>query len=194
MTKTDKNIKRLFDIFFSIIGLLLLGWIILILIIISKIFIGGKGIFIQNRVGQYGELFAIYKIQTMNSKDVGKEKLKESNLGDFLRKSKVDELPQLLNVLIGNMSFVGPRPDVKGFADELIGEERIILEVKPGITGPASIHFKSEERILKSKSNSDEYNREVIWPQKIKMNMKYVKEYSFFKDIQLLFKTFLTYK
>ena len=189
MTRAEKNIKRLFDIFFSIIGLLLLGWILLIIVLLSKIFIGGKGIFTQDRVGQFGEIFAIYKIQTIGNRDDEEGNVKLSRLGEFLRKSKIDELPQLLNVLYGNMSFVGPRPDIKGYADELIGEEKIILEVKPGITGPASIYFKSEEKLLESKNNPEKYNREVIWPKKVRINIKYVKEYSFCRDIYYLFKT-----
>tara|TARA_R110002074_G_scaffold254292_2_gene426323 strand:+ start:3927 stop:4505 length:579 start_codon:yes stop_codon:yes gene_type:complete len=189
LTRAEKNIKRLFDIFFSIIGLLLLGWILLIIVLLSKIFIGGKGIFTQDRVGQFGEIFAIYKIQTIGNRDDEEGNVKLSRLGEFLRKSKIDELPQLLNVLYGNMSFVGPRPDIKGYADELIGEEKIILEVKPGITGPASIYFKSEEKLLESKNNPEKYNREVIWPKKVRINIKYVKEYSFCRDIYYLFKT-----
>ena len=109
--------------------------------------------------------------------------------GLFLRDSKFDELPQLWNVLIGTMSFVGPRPDVLGFADELSGKEKLILSIKPGITGPATLYFKNEEKLLQLQQNREKYNKQVIWPQKVAMNIKYINEYSFRKDIYYIYKT-----
>lgn len=117
-----------------------------------------------------------------------------SVFGDFLRKSKLDELPQLYNVFLGDMSFVGPRPDLIGFADALEGEDRLILEVKPGITGPASLYFLNEQRLLDQVENAEKYNKEVIWPKKVELNLAYVKNYSFRKDIYYLLKTILLSK
>jgi lipopolysaccharide/colanic/teichoic acid biosynthesis glycosyltransferase len=191
MTKTDKNIKRFFDIIFSCIGLLLTGWLILLIILISKLIIRGNGIFKQKRIGQYGKLFVIYKIETIHPREVSKVNIQITFFGKILRKYKIDELPQLWNVLEGTMSFVGPRPDIQGFADLLEGDDKTILNIKPGITGPATLHFRNEEEILQLQDNPETYSREVIWPQKIILNRMYINEYSFFKDIKYLFKTLL---
>ena len=112
-----------------------------------------------------------------------------TKIGRFWRKSKIDELPQLINVFLGEMSFVGPRPDVPGFADKLKGEDRIILSIKPGITGPASIHFKNEENLLAQQENPEHYNKTVIWPKKVALNKEYIKNYSIFKDVKYIYKT-----
>jgi lipopolysaccharide/colanic/teichoic acid biosynthesis glycosyltransferase len=112
-----------------------------------------------------------------------------TTIGGFFRRVKIDELPQLWNVLIGQMSFVGPRPDVAGYADKLKGEDRIILSVKPGITGPAQLAYRDEEKILSNQNNHIKYNDEVIWPDKIKINRMYVENYSFFKDLYYIGKT-----
>lgn len=112
-----------------------------------------------------------------------------TNMGRFLRKTKLDELPQLWNVLVGEMSFVGPRPDVQGYADQLKGEDRIILSVKPGITGPASLAYKNEEELLAQQNNPKAYNDTVIWPDKVRLNKIYVEHYNLKKDIYYIFKT-----
>ncbi len=114
-----------------------------------------------------------------------------TKIGRFLRKTKLDELPQLWNVLIGDMSLVGPRPDVPGYADKLKGEDRIVLTVRPGITGPASLYFKNEETLLAKQNDPKRYNDEVIWPQKVKINRNYILEYSFKKDLMYIFKTII---
>lgn len=189
LTTTEKNTKRVFDVFLSCIGLILLGWLIILMIIISKIVIGGKGIFTQQRVGQYGKPFKIYKIETIHPKEANLERLKISRLGKWMRHYKIDESPQLCNVLMGSMSFVGPRPDLIGYTDKLKKEAKVILCVKPGITGPASLKFRNEEAILKEQENPKIYNDEVIWPQKVAINIKYVKEYSFVNDIYYILKT-----
>jgi lipopolysaccharide/colanic/teichoic acid biosynthesis glycosyltransferase len=110
-------------------------------------------------------------------------------IGRILRKYKLDELPQLWNVFTGTMSFVGPRPDVSGYADKLTGEDRIILSVRPGITGPASLRFRNEEELLAKVDNPQQYNDEVIWPRKVTINREYVEHYSFIKDILYIFAT-----
>ena len=187
MTKSEIIFKRIFDLFLSLFGLLFLGWFIFLCAFISFYFTKKNGFFKQKRVGQFGNLFYIYKIRTINlnsSENFNK-------YSRFLRKSKIDELPQLLNVLLGEMSFVGPRPDIIGFADQLKGDEKKILLLKPGITGPASIFFKNEEQLLNSQNNKIKYNREIIWPKKVSLNMKYIEEYSFKNDLLFLFKTIL---
>ena len=137
----------------------------------------------------------IYKIRSMKptaeeqSSVITVNNPRITRLGHFLRKTKLDELPQLWNVLIGNMSLVGPRPDVTGFADQLKGEDRIILSVRPGITGPASIAFKHEEELLAQQENPEQYNREVIWPEKVRINKAYIENYSFWLDLRILWKT-----
>ena len=107
----------------------------------------------------------------------------------FLRKSKLDELPQLLNIVNGDMSFVGPRPDVQGYADKLEGEDRIVLDVKPGITGPAQLYFKNESKILSNQINPELYNKTVIWPKKVSINKAYIKNYPLLADFKYIYKT-----
>jgi lipopolysaccharide/colanic/teichoic acid biosynthesis glycosyltransferase len=180
-------VKRCFDVLFAILGLVLLVSLILILFLLSFIDTKSIGFFSQVRISANANKFLIYKIRTHSSKDKGTI----SKFGNFLRRSKLDELPQLINILKGDMSFVGPRPDVPGYADKLIGSDRLILTVKPGLTGPASIVFRNEEYILKQKENPIEYNDTVIWPEKVRLNVKYVQDQSFKKDLYYLIKTVL---
>jgi lipopolysaccharide/colanic/teichoic acid biosynthesis glycosyltransferase len=109
-----------------------------------------------------------------------------TRIGRILRKSKIDELPQLLNVLAGQMSFVGPRPDVPGFADRLQGEERLLLSVRPGITGPASLAYRDEEALLAAQSDPEAFNREVIYPDKVQLNLKYIRNYRLWTDLECI--------
>ena len=175
--------KRLLDIILSVIILLMVG-LAIGLIFILAFFDTGNGLFLQKRIGQYGKLFNIFKIRTINDKTS-----KISKFGLFLRKSKLDELPQLLNVLFGQMSFVGPRPDIPGYYDLLKGEERKILELKPGLTSEASLKYYNEESILKNKVDPLEYNDTVIFPDKVKMNLEYYYKQSFSEDLRIIFKT-----
>jgi len=188
-------IKRVFDIIFSLIGLILTWPIILIAWIIASLDTKSNGMFIQKRVGKDGKLFNIYKIKTMKKVDNIDTTITSSNdvritkSGKFFRKYKIDELPQLWNVLIGDMSFVGPRPDVPGYADKLEGDDRIILSIRPGITGPASLKYKNEEEILAQQEDPKWYNDNVIWPDKVKINKDYIKNWSLLKDIKYIIKT-----
>ena len=193
MSRVDKIIKRVFDFSLALIGLLLTWPIILIAWIIASIETKSNGFFLQKRVGENGKLFTIIKIKTMypnkgstittaNDKRITKS-------GKFFRRYKIDELPQLINVLKGDMSFVGPRPDVPGYADKLKGEDRIILSVKPGITGPATLKYKNEEEILAKVDDPIRYNDEVIWPDKVRINKEYIKNWSLKKDIKYILKT-----
>ena len=195
MTKKDKFLKRIFDIFFAFIGLFLLWPIILFAWIIASIETRSNGFFLQKRVGKNGKLFTIIKIKTMYegknnlSTITTKNDSRITKSGRIFRKLKIDELPQLFNILKGDMSFVGPRPDVPGYADKLQGEDRIILTIRPGITGPATLKYKNEEELLAKVDNPKEYNDKVIWPDKVKINKEYVKNWSFKKDIYYIIRT-----
>ena len=195
MSKFDKVIKRIFDIVLSIIGLVFTWPIIFISWIIATIDTKSNGMFIQKRVGQNGKLFNVYKIKTMkyipniDTTITTKDDMRITKSGAFFRKYKIDELPQLFNVLKGDMSFVGPRPDVPGYADQLEGEDRIILSIKPGITGPATIKYKNEEELLAKVDNPKQYNDEIIWPDKVKINKEYINNWSLKKDIEYIIKT-----
>ena len=178
--------KRIFDLVFAIMGLFLLSWALILLWIIASIDTRSNGFFIQKRIGQYGKPFVIFKLKT-----IGPRTCHISAIGAFLRKTKLDECPQLWNVLIGDMSFVGPRPDVAGYYDELQGEEKKILELKPGITSLASVKYRNEENLLANQENPLKYNDEVIFPDKVKMNMEYYNNHSIIEDIKIIFKTCL---
>lgn len=181
----------------AFIGLLFLWPVLLIVVLWIKIKMpGGPVIFKQKRVGKNGKLFTMYKFRTMtvdhggSSVSVAGEN-RITPLGAKLRKYKLDELPELWNVLIGDMSFVGPRPDVPGYADQLKDVDREILKLRPGITGPASLKYRDEEELLSTKLNPQKYNDEVIFPDKVKLNLFYLNHYSFVKDIQMIFCTVL---
>lgn len=191
----QRLIKRVFDLFFSFTGLLILFVPLVLMIILASFSTGHLGLFRQERVGQYGKTFRILKIRTMigNQQEdyitlAGDKRI--TGFGRFLRKYKLDELPQLWNVLAGEMSLVGPRPDVRGFADELRGRERVLLSLKPGITGPASIHYKDEEELLARQKDPVSFNKNVIWPNKVQLNMQYLENWSLWKDISCIIKTF----
>lgn len=177
-------VKRFFDILFSLIGLLLVGLIVLFFWVLASIDTQSNGFFIQERIGQWGKVFKIYKLKTIHPLTK-----KISFLGRFLRKSKMDEFPQLWNVLKGEMSFVGPRPDVAGYYDLLQGEARKILELKPGITSEASIKYKNEDILLEKQNNPLEYNDTVVFPDKVRMNLDYYYSHSFWGDIKIICKT-----
>ena len=189
-------IKYLFDKIAALFGIILLSPFILIIFVIHKIVMPkGSFLFKQERIGQYGKKFNIYKIRTMKQNGDDNNFVTTSNdkrilpFGRWLRKTKIDEIVELINVLKGDMSLVGPRPDVKGYADELKCEDRKILELKPGITGPASLKYINEEEILAKVDNAQQYNDEVIYPDKVKINLDYYYNRSFWGDIKIIFKT-----
>jgi len=188
-------IKAIFDFVLSLVGILVFGWVIFLAWLVASIETKSNGFFMQKRVGKDGKLFNIIKIKTMkkvdgiNSTITASGDIRITKSGRFFRKTKIDELPQFFNILKGDMSFVGPRPDVQGYADKLMGEDRIILSVRPGITGEASIKYKNEEEILAKQQDPKKYNDEVIWRDKIKINKEYVKNRSLMKDINYLVKT-----
>jgi len=192
----QKKIKRSFDLFLGVLLFFFIWWIIILLALISFIDTKRSGIIIQSRIGFKGKAFNIYKIRTMKSSNednvstiTTRKDKRITNTGRFLRKFKLDELPQIINVIIGNMSFVGPRPDVEGYANKLEGKDRIILTIKPGITGPASIYFWNEEDLLQTQKDPKVYNDTVIWPKKIEINKEYIENYSFLNDIKYILET-----
>ena len=197
--------KWLFDRTVSFVGLLILWPVLIIVAVLIKIKMpGGPAFFTQKRVGRDGRLFTMYKFRSMtvghggSSVSVAGES-RITPLGAKLRKYKLDELPELWNVLIGDMSFVGPRPDVPGYADALTGEAREVLKLRPGITGPASLKYRDEEEILARVASEGidgytdpvKYNDEVIFPDKVRLNRYYLHHYSFWMDIRMIFATVL---
>ena len=189
-------LKYLFDRIFSLIGLIIISPFLLVVFVLHKIKMP-KGAFIyrQERVGKDGKLFRIYKIRTLkdNSEDAGSVTVADDErilpFGKWLRESKVDTFLELINILIGDMSFVGPRPDVPGYADKLEGDDRVILKMRPGLTGPASIKYRHEDKILAQQADPQRYNDEVIWPDKVKINKEYYNNWSLWLDITILWKT-----
>ncbi len=185
-------LKYVFDRVAALLGLLLIWWLLIVVAILIKVKMpGGPALFRQTRIGRHGKPFTIYKFRTMtvghggSSVSVAGES-RITPLGAVLRKYKIDELPELWNVLVGDMSFVGPRPDVPGYADRLQGEDREVLELRPGITGPASLKYRNEEELLAAVDNPQEYNDTVIYPDKVRINRYYLHNYSFVKDIEMI--------
>lgn len=207
-------LKYIFDRLVSFVGLLFLWPLIVVVAIMVKIKMpGGPAFFTQQRVGKDGELFTCHKFRTMTVKHNGStvSVAGDSRITPFgakLRHYKIDELPGLWDVLIGNMSFVGPRPDVPGYADKLEGEDRDVLKLRPGITGPATLKYRLEDEMIseyvaqKQKEGDSrptqeiavEYNDTVIYPDKVRLNCYYYRHYSFFKDIEMIFATVLGWK
>lgn len=189
------RLKQIFDLVVSLLGLLIFWWLILLVWIVATIETKSNGFFIQKRVGKDGELFNLIKIKTMKPVDgiattiTTQDDARITKCGKFFRKAKLDELPSLWNVLKGDMSLVGPRPDVPGYADKLIGKDRRILELRPGITGPASLKYANEEKILSKVEDPITYNDEVIFPDKVKINLDYLDNWSLWLDFKIIFKT-----
>ena len=213
-------LKLIFDKVVSFIGLLILWPVLLVVALLIKWKMPGPILFCQQRVGRYGEIFTVYKFRTMTvkreaavaSRDseatsiASQEQGRITPLGEKLRRYKLDELPELWNVLKGDMSFVGPRPDVPGYADQLQDEDREVLLLRPGITGPASLKYRNEEDILQAIDEAlqkggeglpagvttvQEYNDNIIYPDKVRLNRYYLHHYSFMKDIQMIVCTVL---
>lgn len=181
--------KRLMDYGITIIAVILLLPILILLIIVTSYDTGFPGIFIQKRVGRNAVLFDIYKFRTIHPKTSTK-----SAIGNWMRKTKLDELPQLFNILKGDMSLIGPRPDIPGYYDKLEGEERLILQLKPGLISEAGIKYSKEEELLNMQENPLQYNDKVLFPDKVKMNLQYYYDLSFKNDILILIKTFFNLK
>ena len=187
-------VKRGFDLVSSIIGLGLLTPLFLIIALMIKLFMPGPVFFSQWRTGQYGKAFLLYKFRSMSNNQGGttitvKGDSRITPLGAKLRKYKLDELPELWNVLKGDMSIVGPRPDMPEFTDRLTGDERRILVLRPGITGPASLKYSNEEEILEGVADPEKYTYDIIWPDKVRINLDYYRDRSFLGDILIILRT-----
>lgn len=189
--------KWLFDRIMSLVGLIILSPVLLGVAILIRVKMpGGPVLFKQKRVGKGGKLFTMVKFRSMSVAHGGSSvsvagESRITPLGAKLRKYKLDELPELWNVFIGDMSFVGPRPDVPGYADMLSGEDREILLLKPGITGPASLKYRNEEELLAMTEDPIKYNNEVIFPDKVRINRAYFHNRSFLGDIKIILATIL---
>ena len=187
--------KRIFDFSSSLIGIIVLMPILILISITIKISSSGPVIFSQKRVGKDGEIFTLIKFRSMtvqqesNSTATARGDVRITKIGAFLRKYKLDELPELWNVIKGEMSLVGPRPDVPGYADKLVGKDRNILKLRPGITGAASLKYANEEEILADQQNPQKYNDEIIFPDKVKVNLEYYENQSLWLDIKIIFAT-----
>lgn len=193
LTQKQKITKRGFDIVLSLLVLPIILIPLIFFWVLATLSTNQNGWFVQIRIGQHGKPFSFYKLRTLkgsNHKDINAIKAQETSVGRWLRKTKLDEIPQLFNVLKGDMSWVGPRPDIPGYADALQEEDKIILSIKPGITGPATIKYKDEDVLLLQQSNPLTYNDTVIWPDKVRINKEYVKNYSFKKDLGYLWQSF----
>lgn len=189
--------KEVFDRFMALLGLGVLWPFLLAVVILIRVKMpDGPVIFKQKRVGKEGCLFTMYKFRSMTVEHTGSSvsvagESRITPLGAVLRKYKLDELPELWNVLKGDMSFVGPRPDVPGYVDCLTGEEREVLKLKPGITGPASLKYRCEEEVLAKVEDPQKYNDEVIFPDKVRINKNYIKHWSFVLDMKIIIYTII---
>lgn len=206
-------LKWIFDRLVALVGLLCLWWVLLIVMVLIKVKMpGGAVFFVQKRVGKDGRLFNCHKFRSMTMGHSGSTvsvagESRITPLGAKLRRYKLDELPELWDVLRGKMSFVGPRPDVPGYADLLVGDDRKVLRLRPGITGPATLKYRAEEEMIAAYiavhrgegGMTDEelalwYNDNVIYPDKVRLNKYYYEHYSFVKDVQMIFATVLGFK
>jgi lipopolysaccharide/colanic/teichoic acid biosynthesis glycosyltransferase len=188
--------KRLFDFALAFLLILILWPLLLTCFIVATIDTRSFGLFAQKRIGRYGRPFAIYKIKTMLDASCPRSEVTTASdrritkIGFYMRRFKLDELPQLVNILLGQMSFVGPRPDVPGFADCLKGADRRLLLLRPGLTGPAQLVYKYEEELLDSVSDPVSYNRDILWPRKVSINLQYLDSWCLDGDLRLIFATF----
>ncbi|WP_281238864.1 sugar transferase [Flavobacterium praedii] len=183
-------LKRVFDIGFSILMLFVFSWLLLTAWFLAVIDTQTNGIFTHDRIGQFGRKFKIYKLRTIQINSDGEGKgIKISKIGQLLRNYKLDELPQFFNVLKGEMSVVGPRPDIEGYYDLLEGENRKILDLKPGLTSLASLKYYNEDKLLDIQENPLRYNDEVLFPDKLKLNLAYYHHQSLYEDLKIIVAT-----
>ncbi|MCK5028103.1 MAG: sugar transferase [Bacteroidales bacterium] len=195
----SKFLKEIFDYVVATVFIILISPILFIIIIIVLFSMGWPVIYSQKRIGQNGKIFLLHKFRTMkkvhsDTTVAAKEQSRITKTGAFLRKTKLDELPELWNIIRGDMSFVGPRPDVPGYADKLNDVDKVILQLKPGLTGAASLKYMDEEEILQKQSDPQKYNDDVIFPDKVRINKEYMKRWSMLLDIKIILFTGLRKK
>ncbi|WP_198342525.1 sugar transferase [Polaribacter sp. SA4-12] len=191
-------IKRVFDFIISFISLLFIFPILFLISIIIKISSPGPVFYKQTRVGENNKDFKIFKFRTMHLNadkkgllTIGGRDPRVTTIGYYLRKSKLDELPQLINVVKGDMSFVGPRPEVRQYVNLYSETQKKVLNVKPGITDLASIEFRNENEILSEQEDPNQYYIDYIMPKKLEINLKYITQRSLIKDLDVIIKTFI---
>lgn len=195
LTRLQAAMKRALDIIFALVGLALTAWVIALAWMVARLETGRSGFFVQQRIGLHGRPFNIVKIRTMkpvagfDTVVTTEHDPRITRIGRLFRRAKIDELPQLYNVLIGDMSFVGPRPEVASYIDLLNAEDRVILSVRPGLTGPATLKYRNEARLLGQASDPERYNREVVFPDKVRLNREYVERYSLLADFVYVWRT-----
>ena len=183
--------KRLFDFIASFLGLVILSPLFILIALLIKTTSKGPVLFKQKRIGKNGDIFTLVKFRSMKifQQNITTVSVKGddriTNVGAFIRRFKLDELPELWNVLVGEMSLVGPRPDVPGFADLLEGNDRLVLKLRPGITGPASLKYANEEEILAKVTCPEQYNKEVIFPDKVRINLDYYYRQNIWLDLKI---------
>ncbi|MGP1514488.1 MAG: sugar transferase [Bacteroidales bacterium] len=188
--------KRFFDIVFSLLGLVFLCWLFVILALCVGLTSKGGVFYKQKRVGRNGKDFVLYKFRSMHidaDKDslitIGRRDIRITKIGYFIRKHKLDELPQLINVLLGDMSLVGPRPEVRFYVNMYTEEQKKVLDVRPGITDPSSIIYKNENDVLGTQNNPQQYYVDVIMPNKLQINLEYIQKRTLFTDIKVILQT-----
>ncbi|MEG4231029.1 sugar transferase [Microcoleus sp. Pol11C3] len=187
--------KRICDLTIALLGLIILAVPMALIAILIGITSGSPILFTQVRVGKGGQIFYVKKFRTMRVRSVEDSSItvagdaRVTAIGSYLRRWKLDELPQLWNVLVGEMSLVGPRPDVPGYADKLQGDDRKLLLLRPGITGPATLAYRNEEEILAKISDPVQYNNEIIYPDKVRINLEYMEKCSLMQDLKYILET-----
>lgn len=195
LSRGNNMVKWLFDRTLSLLAIVVLLPILLLVAIVILVANGAPVMYVQERIGQDGKPFKLIKFRTMHGDEKSPIAASELNritrVGRWLRRTKIDELPELLNIFVGDMSFVGPRPDVAGYADKLEGDNRRMLTMKPGLTGVASLKYRNEEDLLAAQPNPQEYNDKVIWPDKVRLNLLYMERQSLWLDIKVLICTVL---
>lgn len=198
LTRRQEATKRLVDVLVAGTALVVTSPLLLTGWVAAALETRRSGVFRQVRVGRDGARFEVLKLRTMrpvpgvDTTVTTRDDQRITRSGAWLRRLKIDELPQLVNVLRGEMSLVGPRPDVPGFADRLEGADRILLSVRPGITGPAAVAYRHEEEILAAVADPERHNREVIWPDKVRLNREYLEHYRLRDDLVWLVRTLRT--
>ena len=195
LSRGNNMVKWLFDRALSLCAIVVLLPVLLLVAAIILLANGAPVLYIQERIGQGGKPFRLIKFRTMRGEEESPIAASELNritrVGRWLRRTKIDELPELLNIFVGDMSFVGPRPDVAGYADKLEGDDRRLLTMKPGLTGVASLKYRDEEDLLAAQPNPQEYNDKVIWPDKVRLNLLYMERQSLWLDVKVLICTAL---
>ena len=195
LSRGNNMVKWFFDRTISLVLLIVLMPILLLVAIVILLTSGAPVFYIQERIGQNAKPFKLIKFRTMKGEEESPVAAAELNritrVGRWLRRTKIDELPELLNIFVGDMSFVGPRPDVAGYADKLEGDDRRLLTMKPGLTGVASLKYRNEEDLLAAQPNPQEYNDKVIWPDKVRLNLLYMERQSLWLDVKVLICTAL---